>query len=304
MKIKLILTVGLAVLMILLVYGTYNFYTTTQETITVGYLLSNHDSALFVADAMGYFQKTGIKVRIVPFRSGYEIIEATNKNMIDIGYCGITPITTAISKNASIKIVAAVNQEGSGIVVSKKDNITKVIQMEGKKFSIPKKGGIQDVLYHLLLRNNNINTNDVNITELEAHLMLSALQSGKINGYIVWEPYVSQASSHEEVFMYSKDIWPHHPCCVVIATDKFIKEKPEQLRTFLKVHVEATDYVNTHKNETAKILRDKLGTNLTIEQNALKDVEFIAIPTPEFENNINKLIEIQIELGYLENNLT
>lgn len=104
--------------------------------------------------------------------------------------------------------------------------------------------------------------------------------------------------------MYSKDIWPHHPCCVVIATDKFIKQKPEQLRTFLKVHVEATNYINTHKNETAKILTDKLGTNLTIEQNALKNVEFIAIPTPEFENNIIKLIEIQIELGYLTNNLT
>jgi len=110
MKNRLILTVGLAVLVILLVYGTYNFYTTTQETITVGYLPSNHDSALFVADAKGYFQKAGIKVQLVPFRSGYEIIEAANKNMIDIGYCGITPITSAISKNASIKIVAAVNQ--------------------------------------------------------------------------------------------------------------------------------------------------------------------------------------------------
>lgn len=188
MKIKLILTVGLAVLIVLLVYGTYNFYTTTQETITVGYLPSNHDSALFVADAMGYFQQTGIKVQLVPFRSGYEIIEAANKNMIDIGYCGITPITSAISKNAPIKIVAAVNQEGSGIVVSKKDNITDISQMVDKNFSIPKKGGIQDVLYHLLLRNNNINTTNISINELEAPLMLSALQSGKINGYIVWEP--------------------------------------------------------------------------------------------------------------------
>ncbi len=55
----------------------------------------------------------------------------------------------------------------------------------------------------------------------------------------------------KHVFMYSRDIWPSYPCCVVIATDKFIKQKPDQLKKFLKVHVEATDYVNTHKNETA-----------------------------------------------------
>ncbi len=41
------------------------------------------------------------------------------KKQIDIGFCGITPVTSAIDKNSSVKIVAAVNQEGSGIVVSK-----------------------------------------------------------------------------------------------------------------------------------------------------------------------------------------
>ena len=83
-----------------------------------------------------------------------------------------------------------------------------------------------------------------------------------------------------------------------------MKQKPEQLRKFLKIHVEATDYVNTHKNETAEILSKKLGTNITVEQEALKHVEFIAVPTPEFENNILKLIEIQEQLGYVKNNLT
>lgn len=136
--------------------------------------------------------------------------------------------------------------------------------------------------------------------------MLDALKSGRCDGYVAWEPYVSKAGlqAEERIFMYSKDIWPHHPCCVVIATDKFIKQKPEQLRKFLKVHLEATEYVNTHKDETALILGGKLGSNKIIEANALKHVEFIAIPTPEFENNIIKLIEIQKKLGYIEHDLT
>ena len=72
-------------------------------------------------------KRQGLKVQLVPFRTGSELIDAANKNQIDVGYVGITPVTSAIDKNSTIKIVAAVNTEGSGIVVSNTSNITNVI---------------------------------------------------------------------------------------------------------------------------------------------------------------------------------
>ena len=96
MKKKLLAAVGMVILVILLVFGTYNYYTVTQDTIVVGYLPSNHDSALFVADALGMYKKEGLKVQLVPFRTGSEITTAANQNRIDVGYCGITPVTSAI----------------------------------------------------------------------------------------------------------------------------------------------------------------------------------------------------------------
>jgi NitT/TauT family transport system substrate-binding protein len=297
---------GIVVLVIILIYGTYNYYTTTQETIVVGYLPSNHHSALFVADATGMFESAGLKVQLVPFRSGSEIVDAANKNKIDIGYCGITPVTSAIDKNSSVKIVAAVNQEGSGIVVDDQLNITNISEFQGKKLLIPKTGGIQDVLLRYLLLKNNITTSNLNITELEVPLMQNALVSGDVDGYIAWEPYVSQSkfTGNETVFMYSKDIWPEHPCCVIIATDNFMKKNPDRLKKFLNVHVEATNYTNTHKNETAMILSKKLGTNINVELEALNHVDFIAVPSEQFDDNIMKLIEVQKQLGYVHNNLT
>lgn len=50
-------------------YGTYNYIITSQETIVVGYLPSDHDAALFVANAKDMFEKEGIKVHLVPFRA-------------------------------------------------------------------------------------------------------------------------------------------------------------------------------------------------------------------------------------------
>jgi len=48
-----------------------------------------------------------------------------------------------------IKIVAAVNQEGSGIVV--KEGIQKIEDLKGKTIAIPMKGSIQDVLLQMTL---------------------------------------------------------------------------------------------------------------------------------------------------------
>jgi NitT/TauT family transport system substrate-binding protein len=183
---------GIVVLVVLLAFGTYNYVTATEDTIVVGYLPTSLDSALFVADNLGMFTKEGLKVQLVPFRTGSELIDAANKNQIDVGYVGITPVTSAIDQNSSIKIVAAVNTEGSGIVVSNTSNITNVSDFQGKKILIPKKGSIQDVLFRYILLKNNVNPASVNITEMDVPLMQNALTSGKVDGFVAWEPFVSQ----------------------------------------------------------------------------------------------------------------
>jgi sulfonate transport system substrate-binding protein len=298
--------IGIILLLILLIFGTYNYVSTTEETIVVGYLPTSLDSALFVADDLGMYKREGFKIQMVPFRSGSELIDAAEKNMIDVGYVGITPVTSAVDQNSSVKIVAAVNQEGSGIVVSNTNNITKIKDLKGKKILIPKKGSIQDVLLRYLLLKNNIDPASVNITEMEVPLMEEALVSGKVDGYVAWEPYVSQAkiNGNGKVIMNSNDIWPNNPTCVIVSTSRFIKQKPDRLKKFLKVHVEATEYVNTHKNETAAIVAKKLGTNIDVELEARNHITFIAIPTLEFENNTIKLVEIQKQLGYIKGNNT
>jgi NitT/TauT family transport system substrate-binding protein len=303
---KYLLPIGVIILVVLMVYGTYNYYTVTSDTIVVGYLPSSHHSALFVADAMDMYKKEGLKVQLVPFRTGSEMIDAANKNQIDIGFCGITPVTSAIDKNSTVKIVAAVNEDGTGIVVSNNSNIKNASDLEGKKILEPATGGVQDVLFRYMLMENNISSSSINLSQLDVPLMQGAINSGKADGYIAWEPYVTQAAltGNDTVLEYSSDIWKDHPCCVIFATKKMMTQKPDQLRAFLKVHVEATDYVNNHPNETAMMVSKKLGTNYNVELDSLQHVKFIALPTDDFDNNLMKMVSIQQQLGYVKNNLT
>lgn len=286
-------------------YGTYNYIITSQKTIVVGYLQSDHDAALFVADAKNMFEKEGLTVSLVPFRSGPDLINAAKLGKIDIGYCGISPVTLAINNGIPIKIVASVNQEGSGIVVGNNTNINSVSDLKGKTIAIPKINSVQDVLLSYWLSQYNISRNEVNITESEVPFMPRSLLFKKFDGYVAWEPYVSAAGIEGDgkIISYSQnDSWKDFPCCVVIATDSFIKDKPDALREFLKVHTEATNYINSHKDETAVIVSQKLGTSVEVEEESLKNVDFDILSSDEFRKNIFKFIDIQKQLGYIKNN--
>jgi len=232
-------------------------------------------------------------------------VKAAATGQIDIGFCGTPPAVTGIAKGVPIKIVAAVNQEGSGIVVREDAGIQKIEDLKGKTIAIPMKGSIQDVLLQMTLKEHGINPEEVNIIEMQVPLMPKALEAGKIDGFIAWEPYVSMAEQkgYGHAIAYSRDIWKDHPCCVVIATDQFIKEHPDQLRKFLKVHVEATEYLNTHKNESASIVAEALGTDPAVEKRAFQNMKFIAVPTSSFIDNVMKFVGIEKQLGYIKKDL-
>jgi len=303
---KYLLPLGFIVLAVLLVYGTFNYYSVTSDTIVVGYLPSSHHSALFVADALQMYEKEGLRVQMVPFRTGSEMMDAANKNQIDIGLCGIPPVTRAIDENSTVKIVAPVNEDGSGIIVTKDSGISNASDLEGKRILEPSEYSIQDLLFRYMLMENNVSSSSIIISQLDVPLMQGAINSGKADGFVAWEPYVTQAnvSGNDTVLEYSSGIWNDHPCCVVVATKNMMTKKPDQLRKFLKVHVEATDYVNANLNDTALIVSKKLGTNTNIELSSLEHVKFIALPSDNFDNNLMKMVNIEQQLGYVNNNLT
>lgn len=293
---------GVAFLIIFLSYNTYNYIQIEKTTINVGYLPNNHQSALFVADTMNMYDKVGLTVNLVPFRSGVEMVEALENNQIDIGYCGIAPTSVAISKGAPIKIIAPVNTGGSGLVVPLNSSNNISSDLKDKKVAIPSRGSVQDILLEDLLTDYNISSLRVNIIESETPLMPASLKNGKIDAYVAWEPYVSEAkiTNEGEVLLYSDDWWNDHPCCVVVANDKFIGENPDGIARFLRVHAHATRFIENNPEEAIAIISNKLGTSQEVERESLKHLSLTCFPNDNYTSNVQHFLEIEYKLGYIE----
>ncbi len=78
--------------------------------------------------------------------------------------------------------------------------------------------------------------------------MKAALSNGDIDGYIAWEPFVSDSlvAGVGTVLEWSSDMMPNHPCCVVAVSTSFLQGPNglELTERFLKAHEEATTWIN------------------------------------------------------------
>lgn len=181
--------------------GAKKFTTPPVEAkpIGVGYLLSDHDASLFVAvKKWQYFNDTygialkprdpaaskpdvadllvnGVKVaelQLIPGSAGPQLMQLAATGTIQFAYVGNPPAITAIDKGTPVKILMALNTEGSGIVVVPDSPATnwdsfvlwaKERSAAGKpiKIAVPGKGSIQYVMLRYALEESGLSVKEV-----------------------------------------------------------------------------------------------------------------------------------------------
>lgn len=298
---KLILAV--VVLLVFIIGGAYSFLTNpvNEDIVTIGYLPSDHDAALFVAQAQGEYAAHGIETELVQFNNGGDLMTGMASGEVDIGYGGITPVLSAVEKGVPIKVVAGAQIEGSGIAVSPESDIDSPEDLAGKSIATPGEASIQYMLLQYYLKDNNMSTDDMNISAMKVAPMNDALNANKIDGMLTYEPYVTMAVENgNEMFINSSEILPEHPCCVVAASERFIDENPDKLDTIISIHENATEFILENPDEAAELLPDDIVADVEIEKKAISGIKFVYGLNETYKQSIMDFMQIEVDLGILE----
>ncbi len=296
-KIIAIIVVVIAIVAI----GGYFLMGGSNDTVTIGYLPSDHDAALFVADAQGKYAENGINTRLVQFNNGGDLMTAMASGDVDVGYVGITPVLSSIENGVPVKVISAAQTEGSGIVVAKNSDINSVSDLAGKKIATPGEASIQHMLLTYYLEQNGMSIKDLKVSAMKVPSMNDALKTNNIDGMITFEPYVSIAEKNgARVLVDSADILPNHPCCVVVASDKFIKDHPNETNTILEIHKNATDFINNNTDEAAGLLPSDIVSDVDVEKKAIAGFPFISGLNESFKDDVMDFMNLEVDLGVLK----
>lgn len=287
--------------------------TESLTEIHFGYQPSTHQIAYLTAKEKGWWDNNLAPLGIVKttdnlFPSGATEMTSMLAGDLDVAYVGAAPFISALSGGLDAKIVAAVQVQGSDLVVRTGVPYEKPEDLKGMKIATFPPGTIQDTLLRNWLKTNNIDPDkDATILPMTPADAVTAISAGQVDA--VFLPHPSPTEIKEKGYgrtvVQSGEIMPNHACCVVVVRGDIIRNHPEVVATIVATHVQATEYNNEHPEEAAQIYAADQEMNISIVQNSINewDGTWVADPHLIVTSTVD-YATIQYELGYITKPLT
>jgi ABC-type nitrate/sulfonate/bicarbonate transport system substrate-binding protein len=216
----------------------------------------------FVAQDIGLWKKHRLDARVIIFESGSILAQVARAGDVKFAVnSGPTTIAARTQGADSVIIAAMVNTLPYSLVVAK--GITKWSELKGKKIAISRFGSGTDTAIRLLCKKFGLDpAKDIVILQGGTQpSRLQALAAGAIDGTLVSPPLDLTAKKQGyPILVNIADLGIPYPQLVVETTDRFNRENPQAVKSFLKGFIEAVYYVATHKEETKKIITKYLKT--------------------------------------------
>lgn len=153
------------------------------------------DGIRAVLGKTGALDDVPYKVEFSTFQFGPPLVEAAGADKIDLAWVGNTPPLFGAAAGSDFKIIAAVreydNQENS-LVVPKGSPIKSFKDLRGKKVAVPKGSSANGYLFSGLKREG-LDPKEVELVYLPPADGLAAFSSGRVDAWVVWDPFVQQA---------------------------------------------------------------------------------------------------------------
>ena len=155
------------------------------STLRIGYQPSTHQIAEMVASDKGWWAEDlspfGItEIKEFEFPTGVPEMQAMVAGELDIAYVGTAPPISAISAGLPAKIVAAVNINGSNLVLRPDLVYNGPASLAGLSIGTFPPGSIQDTVMKKWLIENGVDVSQVDIKAMDPGPAMSALSAGKI----------------------------------------------------------------------------------------------------------------------------
>lgn len=228
----------------------------TSPIVRIGYFANVTHAPALVAKERGLMERAlarqGTKVEWVAFNAGPSVIEAMKGRALDLSYIGPSPAISgfASTRGTLLKVIAGSTANGAQLIV--KPSIRTVADLRGKSLATPQLGNTQDVALRAWLAQQGLKTSlsgagDLTVIPTENAQSLTLFQRGDIDGAWVPEPWASRLvlEGGGRVFLDEKELWPKGLFLTthLIASSTFLSSYPETVRTVLKAHAQAIDFI-------------------------------------------------------------
>lgn len=259
---------GIAALAALAVAGCHR----DLPALRVAYTPNLPDAAAIVGVASGrYARVAGIPVQASVFNSGPAEIEALLGHNIDIAYVGPVPALVAfVRSKGGCVIVAGAAEGGAALVASKLSEARTPADLHNARVATPQTGDTQDVAargyFGELGFTSYEHGGNFRVTPAANADLTTMFQGSFVQAAWTVEPWVTQLveESGARLLLDESALWGAAPATgtyitsVVIAREDLVKDHPEVLEAFLRLHAESTEWIKRNPAEAQSVVADAI----------------------------------------------
>jgi NitT/TauT family transport system substrate-binding protein len=239
-----------------------------------------------VGKANGWFDKAmgpQVKVQWTGFNAGPSAIEALFADAIDMTYVGPNPAINGYvrSNGEALRVIAGAASGGASLIVRNDAGINKPEDFHGKRVASPQFGNTQDVALRNWLKKNGLKTNDkggdVQIVPMANPDQLTLFLKKDLDAAWAPEPWATRLihEGNGRLFVDERSLWPNGQFVIglLVVNTKFLKAHPDLVKTWIRAHIDLTDWINAHQSEAKKLLNEQIQkeTNKALPADVLEE---------------------------------
>lgn len=223
----------------------------TRTLLKVGYLPILDHLTLLVSHAKDSCAFQEVEVKPKMFKAWREMVGALKAGVIDAAFI-LSPLAMDLfNQGIDIKTVLLAHRDGSAITVKTGSAIHSVADLKGKAIAIPDRKATHTALLDHYLRSAGFSLSEIKSKVIAPPNMLKAMKLGKIDAFIVAEPFGAKAQHNGigKILILTKDIINHHVECIVVINQQFIKNHPASVQEWVNSLIQAGKWIDQDKLE-------------------------------------------------------
>jgi NitT/TauT family transport system substrate-binding protein len=206
----------------------------------------------WIAKERGIFQKNGIDVTLIEFRTGNEAIAAHRGGSVDIVLSIPGTAMTAVERGfdliaiAQNEIAQAKGPDTGSVQVLKDSPYQKLADLAGKKIAVSGLHSQKTVAMQTLFRRAGVDVDKLQLIEIPFPSQFDALKSKQVDAVNTVDPYTTQltASGLGRVIAWDyADSIPEQPLGAWFAKSTYVKANPKAIEGFTKSIKESIEYM-------------------------------------------------------------
>ncbi len=227
-------------------------------TLRVAYMPNMGSASLLVtARDKGYFEEMGLTVELVEFQGGPAEIAAMASGDIDISQIGHGAHALCAEGEAVIFQIDCTSL-ADAVIANADKGVNSIADLKGKKVAATS-GTSAEIILNLALQSEGMTAADLEIVEMDANGIVTAMVSGNVDACATWSPgtmTIDEALGDKAVWLATNQDYINEATfpSSMITTQKFADENHDLLVRFTRALQNAADYRNDNIEEIAELV--------------------------------------------------